>query len=82
MGMCGQFAHMFKLAILMCSLKAFQLKSLSFWKISTIKPIALYILFTVLNYLMVFSALFEVQFSAVRKVVLDTFVWRKIIPLI
>ena len=34
-------------------------------------------LLTVLNYLMMLSALFEVQISDVRKLILDEFVWRK-----
>ena len=39
-------------------------------------------LLTVFNYLMIFSALFEMQSSNVRKVILDDFVWSKVIPFI
>ena len=42
-----------------------------------LKPLALYMLFYVFNYLMILSALFEVQFSSLSKVILDDFVWMK-----
>ena len=45
-----------------------------------LKPLTLYMLLNVFNSSMILSALFEVQFSAVRKVTLDDFVW--IIPFI
>ena len=82
MGMCLPFSNMFKLAGLVFSLKAFRLNSLSLCKRSILKPLSLYMLLTVLNSLMMLSALFEVKFSAVSKVILDYFVWRKCIPLI
>ena len=82
MVMCHPFAQMFKLPVLMCSLKAFRLNLLSLWKTSNLGPLALYILLTVFNYLMMFSVLFEVQLSTVRKLILDEFVWRKGIPFI
>ena len=47
-----------------------------------LKPLALYMMLNVFNSLMIFSALFENQFSAVRKVLLDEFLWRKGIPFI
>ena len=80
MGTCRPFAHMFTLAGLMCSLKAFRLNLLSPWKTSMLKPLAFYMLLTVFNYLTILSALFEMQFSAVRKVILDEFVQRKGTP--
>ena len=46
----------------MCSLKAFMLKSLSPWKTSMLKPLHFYMMLTVFNYLMIFSALFEIHF--------------------
>ena len=82
MGIFHPFAQMFKLADLMCSLKAFRLNSLYPWKMSMFKPLDLYMLLNVFNYLMMLSALFEVQFNAVRKVILVEFVWRKGIPFI
>ena len=77
MGMCRPFAHMFTLDGLMCSLKEFRLNLLSPWKTSMLKPLDFYMLLTVFNYLTIFSALFEMQFSAVRKLILDDFVCRK-----
>ena len=82
MGMCRHFAHMFKIDGLMCSLKSFKLKFLSLWKPSMLNSLALYMMLTVFNYLMVFPALFEVQLSAVSKAIVDDFVWRKGIPFI
>ena len=61
----------------MCSIKSFRLNSLSLWKMSMLKTLALYMLLTVINYLMMLSALFEVKFSAVSEVILDDFVWMK-----
>ena len=75
--MCSPFAQMFKLTGIMCYLKAFRLNSLSLWNTSILKPLSLYMLVTVLNYLMILLAIFEVQFSAVRKVKLDDFLWSK-----
>ena len=79
MGMCHPFAQIYKLAGLMCYIKAFRLNSLSPQKTSMLKHLDLYMLLTVFNYLMILSVLFEVQFSDVRKVILDDFVWRKVI---
>ena len=42
-----------------------------------LKPLALYMLVTVFNYLMILSAIFEKKVSAVRKEIMDDFVWRK-----
>ena len=42
-----------------------------------LKPLALYVLLTVFNYLMMLSALFQVKLSAIIKVILYEFVWRK-----
>ena len=47
-----------------------------------LKPLDLYMLMTVLNYLMIFSMLFEMKVSAVRRVILNDFLWRKGIPFI
>ena len=52
---------------------------LSLCKTSMLNPLALYMLLTVLNYLTILSAFFGMQFSAVIKVVLNYFVWRKYI---
>ena len=82
MGICCAFAHMFKLYGLMCSIKEFRLNSLSPWETSMLKPIDLCMLLTVFNSLMMLSALIEVKFSVVRKVILDYFLWRKGIPFI
>ena len=46
------------------------------------KPLAMYMLSTMLDSLMMLFTLFEVQFYAGRKVILDEFVWRKGIPFI
>ena len=43
----------------MYSLKSFSLKSLSPWNTSMLKPLYLYMLVTVFNYLMILSVLFE-----------------------
>ena len=42
-----------------------------------LKTLSLYILLTVFNSLVIFSALFEVQFTAVRTMILGNFLWRK-----
>ena len=80
--MCRPFAHIFKLSGLMCSLKAFMLNLFSPCKTPTLNRLALYIFLNVFNYLMILSVLFDIQFSAARKVILDEFVWRKGIPFI
>ena len=61
----------------MCSLKAFMFNSLSPRKTSMLKPLEFYMLLNVFNYLIMFSMIFEVQFYAVRKLILGDFVWRK-----
>ena len=80
MGICCPFEHILKIAGLMCPLKVFKLNSLYPRNMSMLKPLALYMLVTVFNYLMILFVLFEIKFSAVRKVILDDFVWRKGIP--
>ena len=67
MGMCRPFAQMFKLAGLMFSLKTFRSNSFYPWKMSMLKPLDLYMMLSVFNYLIILSALFEVKISAVRK---------------
>ena len=47
-----------------------------------LKLIALYMLLNMFNYVIILSALFEIQSSAVRKVILDYFLWSKFILLI
>ena len=60
----------------MFSLKAFRLNLLSLWKMYMFKPPDLFMLLTMFNYLTILSALFEMKFSAVRKLILYDFVWR------
>ena len=55
----------------MSSLKAFRLNLLYQRKTSMLKPLDLHVLLTVFNFLIMISTHFEVQFSAVRKVILD-----------
>ena len=62
MGMCRPFAQMFKLSVLISSLKVFRLNSLYPWNGSMLNLIALYMLVTVLNSLMILSVIFEMQF--------------------
>ena len=76
------FAYMFKLSGLMSSLKRSRLNLLSMWNISILKPLVLYMLMIFFNSLMVLSALFEIHFFAVTKVILDVFVWSKVITFI
>ena len=47
-----------------------------------LKPLALYMLLTLFDSLMMLSELFEVNFSAVSKFILDDFVWSKGTPFI
>ena len=76
-GTCLPFAHMFNLSWMMCYLKALKFNLLSPWTKSMLKPLAFYMLVTVFIFLMILSVLFEIQISAVRKLILDEFVWRK-----
>ena len=69
MGMRHPFAQMFKIAGLIFYLKAFWLNFLSPRKTSMLKPLALYMMLTVFNSLMMLSAIFEVKFSTVIKVI-------------
>ena len=82
MWMYHPFEHMFKIAGLICSLKAFKVNLLSPRNTSMYKPLDLYMLVTVFNSLMILSLLFEMKISAVRKVILDDFVRTKFIPFI
>ena len=74
MVMCLPFAQMFKLSGVMCSIKVFMLNYLSPCNTSMLKPFSLYMLLTVFNSLMIFSALFEIKFSDAREVILHKFV--------
>ena len=58
----------------MCSIKVFGLNSLSPRKTFILKPLALYMTLTMFNYLIMLSALFEMKFYDVRKVILGDFV--------
>ena len=49
---------------------------------SMLKHPDLYMMLTVINYLMILSALFEMQFYTLRKAILDDFVWIKGIPFV
>ena len=66
----------------MCSLKALMLNLFYPRYMSMLKPLDLYMLVTVWISLMILSVLFEIQFSAVSKVILDNFLCRKLIPFI
>ena len=73
MGMWNSCAHMFKLAVLICSPKSFISNSFSLWYTPMLKPLDVYMLATVLSSWMILSVLLELFFSDVRKVVLDDF---------
>ena len=77
MEICHSFAKMFKLAGMMCSLKAFKLNSLYLWKKVYFETSCLVHDVDCVQLFDDFSALFEVQYSVVRKVILNDFVWRK-----
>ena len=82
MVICCTFSQMFKIDGLVISLKTFRLNLLCSYKTSMLKPLSLYMLLTVLNYLMMLYALFEVKFYDVIRVILYDIVWIKGIPFI
>ena len=69
MGMCHTCAYMFKISVLICSLKEFILDSFSLWYTFMLKPIALYMLVTSWSSWIILSALLEIKISTVRKVI-------------
>ena len=81
-GMCRPCENIFKLDVLIFSLKAFIFNSISPWHTFMLKPLDFYILLTVWSSWMTFSVLLKIHFSPVRKVILDDFVCRRGITLI
>ena len=65
------FAQTFKISGLISYLKLFGLNSFSPLKTSVLKPLVLYMLLTAFNFLILFSAIFQVQFADVKKMILD-----------